>query len=81
MCRSVPQIVVVVIAHDGVGGRQRAAGRGLSSQARRPGPWYTSAFMVAREVRVGTSGTTAVRGHGSLLSLGEVFHTTCQPRA
>src|SRR6202035_5639380 len=44
MCRSVPQIVVVsTFTTTSVG--SLIAASGTSSQALRPGPWYTSAFM------------------------------------
>src|SRR5690348_10631174 len=46
MCRSVPQIVATsmrTIASVG----STMTGSGTSSQARSPGPWYTSAFMAS----------------------------------
>jgi len=50
MWRSVPQIVEVV-TRTTASVASRIAGFGLSSQARRPGPWKTSAF-IAVVVRV-----------------------------
>jgi hypothetical protein len=49
MCRSVPQIVVVSMRTTTSVGSWMA-GSGTSSHALLPGPWNTSAFMIASEV-------------------------------